>query len=407
MGFVGDILGSPMKAIGGIMGGGGGGSSGGGGGMLGGLLGGGGGGGLGGMLGGLPIVGGMLGGGGQQQGGGGMGAAMGQTPGQSPNFPGYGPGAFPGWPVPPPMSTPQAPKFEGDLSKPGAAESYFDQNQGKWGQAGPGSGFAKNAAGSLSGPGTGNDYWGGVAGKFQSPQGTAQNAQGAYDDFKSSAPPNMAAYYDNAVTNANKDINNQFGARGLYNSSAATNALGTADANLRAQQAKDEAQYGLSRSQLGGNLAGAADTSSRGASQDMLSWLGTGGGLANQLQGLGIQGAMGMGNLGLGMDQSYLNAINSGMGAANAAQNALRTRGQDYFSNNFGLAQQNANNMSNIYGHALGNDQNIQEQQIAAMLGLNQGNLNQSLNGRASQEEGIGNLAGLMGKVMGGMMGGI
>jgi hypothetical protein len=360
-------------------------------------------------LGGLPIVGGLFGGGGggHQQQASPMGTAMGQLPNPGVNYPGYGPGAFPGWPVPPPMSTKEAPPFQGDLSKPGQAESFFDANQGKWGQSGAGMGFAKNAAGALSGPGEGQDYWGGVAGKFQSPKATAQNAQGAYDQFQNSTPANMSPYYDNAVLNANKDINNQYAARGLYNSSSATNALGTADANIRAQQAKDEAQYGLSRAGLGGTLAGSADTSSRGASQDMLSWLTGGGQLANAAQGLGIQGAMGLGNLGLGMEGTDLSRLNAGMGAANAAQNALRQRGQDYFNNNLGLSYADMGAMS-PYGASLQNDQALQEQQLATMLGLNQGNLNQSQNGRASSEQGIGNLFGLLGGGGGGgMLGGL
>lgn len=355
-------------------------------------------------LGSLPIVGGLFGGGGGGSQPSQMGSALGQAPQQSPSFPGYGPQAFPGWPVPPPQSTPQAPDFHGNLADPGAAESYFSQNMSKWGGAGPGQQYAANAADKLSGPGAGNDYWGGVAGKFKSPKDASQNATTAWNSFQSSVPADMSSYYDQSVKNTNKDINNQMAARGLYNSSAATNAIGTADANIRAQQAKDEAQYGLSRAGLGGQLASSADTSSRGASQDMLSWLSRGGELADQLQGLNTSQFMGLGNLGLGMDQSDLSRLNSGMSAASGAQNALRGRGQDYFNNNMGLATANAGGLTNIYGQQLQNDQALQEQQIATMLGLNQSMLNQSLNGRASSEEGIGNLFGLAGKFMGGMI---
>lgn len=353
----------------------------------------------------IPIVGGLFGGGGggssapQQNPN--MGQALGSAPMPSPNYPGYGPQAFPGWPVPAPMSTPQAPKFNGNLADPGAAESYFSQNMSRFTGAGPGQQYAGNAADKLGQKGSGQDYWQGVQGAFNAPKAVAQNAQGAYNQFQNSTPADTSSYYNQAVTNANKDVNNQMAARGMYNSSAATNQLATTDANIRAQQAKDEADYGLQRAGLGGSLASAADTSSRGASQDMLSWLGTGGQLANQLQNLNTNQFMNLGQMGLAMNQGALSGLNSGMNAAQGAQQALAQRGQNYFNNTMGLSQANAGGLTGIYGQGLQNDQQLQDQQIATMLGLNQNDLTQSLNDRASTEQGIGNFFGLVGDISG------
>lgn len=100
------------------------------------------------------------------------------------------------------------------------------------------------------------------------------NAASAYSSFQQSTPANMSPYYDNAVRNANNDINRQQAARGSYGSSSAIGQISNADTNLRAQQAKDEAGYGLQRASLGGSLASGADSSSATQSGDARAWMG-------------------------------------------------------------------------------------------------------------------------------------
>ena len=114
--------------------------------------------------------------------------------------------------------------------------------------------------------------------------GVSNNAQAAYSNFSANAgnapAADMSAYYDNASRlNANA-INTQMAARGSYGSSNAIGQLGNAETNLRAQQARDEAQYGLQRAQYGlsragaeGSLASSADASSRGASAEERDWM--------------------------------------------------------------------------------------------------------------------------------------
>jgi hypothetical protein len=102
---------------------------------------------------------------------------------------------------------------------------------------------------------------------------TSNDAQQAYTDFRNSTPANMNPYYDNAERNATNDINKQMAARGSFGSSNAVGVLSNATTNLRAQQAKDEAQYGLSRYGLEGQLASGADSSSGAQSQNDLNWM--------------------------------------------------------------------------------------------------------------------------------------
>lgn len=102
---------------------------------------------------------------------------------------------------------------------------------------------------------------------------TSNNAQQAYTDFRSSSPANMAPYYDNAERNQTNTINKAMAARGSYGSSNAVGTIANASTNLRAQQAKDEAQYGLSRYGLEGQLASGSDASSGAQSTNELNWM--------------------------------------------------------------------------------------------------------------------------------------
>jgi hypothetical protein len=160
----------------------------------------------------------------------------------------------------------------------------------------------------------------------------------------------------------------------------------------------------LNRGQVAGSLGSAADTSSRGINQNQLGWMQGLGSLGLGLQNSDLNRLMTGMNAAGGVDQSSLSQLMSGMGAAGQAQNALANRGQNYFNNQMGLGQQQAGILGNTYGQMLGVDQGLFGDQQQALLGLPREQLNQSINGRASSEEGIGNLAGLAGSFMGGMI---
>lgn len=186
---------------------------------------------------------------------------------------------------------------------------------------------------------------------------TSNNAQQAYTDFRNSTPANMDPYYDNAQRNSANDINKQMAARGQYGSSNAVGVLSNASTNLRAQQAKDNAQYGLSRYGLEGTLASGADQSSVAQSQNDMNWMNglSNLGFANQKESTaryelgnedaykaastasGIQAQVG--NAEIANDEALLQQIGAaGSGATadqvTAAQNALALAQQRSLQNN-------------------------------------------------------------------------
>ena len=139
----------------------------------------------------------------------------------------------------------------------------------------PGQGSPQDVGFNGNVPGIGEDVAGSFLGYYgaNGMPGVSNNAQGAYTAFQSSTPANMSMYYDNAQRNATNDINKQMAARGQYGSSNAVGTISNATTNLRAQQAKDEAQYGLSRASLAGSLARGSDESSAASSADERAWV--------------------------------------------------------------------------------------------------------------------------------------
>lgn len=351
-------------------------------------------------LGGLPLVGGLFGGGG--------GGGSAPAPQQTAAWPGYpqtqGPGAYPGWPVPAAGQQPSY-QFKGDLGGPGAAENYFAQNQGKFGAPTATSQYWGQNQEKFGKPGQGDQFWNQAQGMFNTQKPGSNNAQSAYDQFQSSAPANTDPFYQHAIDRTTAHLNNQAGARGQFNSTGALQTIGDATANLRGQQAQADAQYGLNRGQVAGSLASGADLSSRGINQNQLGWMQGLGSLGLGLQNSDLNRLMTGMNAAGGVDQTGLAQIMSGMNAAGQAQNALRNRGQDYFGNMMGIGGAQSNIYGNTYGQMLGNDQRLFDDYQQALLGLPREQLNQSLNGRASTEQGIGNLAGLAGNFLGGIMG--
>lgn len=338
--------------------------------------------------------------------GGGKGAAASPTAAGG-AFAGYpqtqGPGAYPGWPVPGPGAQPTY-DFQGDQSKPGAAENYFSQNQNKFTAPTQTGQYWQQNQQKFGAPGQGDQFWNQAQGMFNTQKPGSNNAQSAYDQFQTSAPANTDPYFQHAMDRSTAELNNAAAARGQFNSTGALQTIGDANANLLGQQAAQNAQYGLQRGQTAGSLAQGADASSRGINQNQLGWMQGLGSLGLGVQNADLQRLMSGGQLAGNADQLGLAQLMSGMNAAGGAQGALAQRGQNYFNNQMGLANAQNGIYSGTYGAMLGNDQKMFDDQQAALLGLPREQLNQSLNGRASTEQGIGNLAGLAGKV-GGMFG--
>ena len=189
--------------------------------------------------------------------------------------------------------------FAGDFNMqgPGAAEGYYQAAAPFYGQQG-----------------FGDQWWNQNNQQFNQP-GAAEAYQQQFTDKSQGLDADMGAYYDRAKERSFADIDKQFGARGMFGSSAATSQLGQAATDLEAQRARDEAQYGLSRA------------------AEQRGWAGLGGQLAGQAQQGNLARLMGAGGLAQGFDANALNRVNSGMNAAMGAQDARRSRVQDMFGN--------------------------------------------------------------------------
>lgn len=126
----------------------------------------------------------------------------------------------------------------------------------------------------LTKQGKGESYIDSILQTYQD-QGIPQvgnQSQKTLESFRSSQPADMSPYYDQASKMTSAKIDNAMAARGSYGSSNATGQIGAAEVALRAQQAKDQAGYGLSRFAQEGQLAGAADQQGNVANGIQYQW---------------------------------------------------------------------------------------------------------------------------------------
>lgn len=241
---------------------------------------------------------------------------------------------------------------------PGAGMQWWQQNQGQFGQ-----------------PGASEDYFQNTRQQYQDPT----NAQGYYSDWNDKSEglsADMAPYYDRAKERSTADLDKAFAARGMFGSSASTDAVGQAVTDLEAQRAKDEAQYGLERaaeqrawSGLGGTLASAADSSNLG-------YLTAGQGAASDAQNAQLARLLGAGGMAQGFDAGQLNRMNAGMNAAGLAQGARRQRVQDMFQNVSTPGSMLFEMDQGYYPAMMGNDQQLMDSSLLFGTGLAQDMVN-------------------------------
>lgn len=143
----------------------------------------------------------------------------------------------------------------------------------------------------LNGKGAAEAYGSNPNGVADAQSSTASGQYWNSVQGKSNVPKDMSAYYDRASERAASSTNKQAAARGMYNSSAAMDQLSQGETDIRSQQAKDEAAYGLQSAQLN-------DSIQRGAAQGADS-------AGVSRYGAGLQGA-------LGSDASGMSRYNSG-----------------------------------------------------------------------------------------------
>jgi hypothetical protein len=209
---------------------------------------------------------------------------------------------------------------QGALAGPTGAGSVFQQGMNTFGVGGgPTTNNQQGVLGAeapgLMGPSGSQRFAGGALNTFGAGGGpTSNNQQANYNQFEANKPniaqdPGLDPYYSNAIRQGNENIDKTMAARGLYGSSAANDATQEMTTNLRADQAKNEAQYNLQRlgeqrnwEGLGGNLAQGADTQSLGQSANQRGWVGQQGTLQQAGDMTGTQRAGMLGSLAGGAD---------------------------------------------------------------------------------------------------------
>lgn len=225
-----------------------------------------------------------------------------------------------------------------DMSGPGAAEDAYAKNSGQLSTPGSTEQYAGQYNPMNMGGATGaytQKYnpmaMGGATDKYASNPGSWGDAYGATASGQywnslqgqSNAPKDMGAYYDRASDRSAATVNRQAGARGMFNSSAAMDQLGKTEADIRSQQARDEAQYGLQSAALQNDIMSGASRSADAAAQGRY--------------GMGLQAAQASDQLGLGRysaglqgamasDSNDLSRFGAGLNAATAADNAKQGR---------------------------------------------------------------------------------
>lgn len=284
--------------------------------------------------------------------------------GNTPYSHGYGmgsPGEFQGYQTGPGIQDPQGSNMQGgDLSQRGAGENMFALLGQNYTAPGKSERFATNTLG---------QYANGT------PE-VAGNQQDYFKSFTQSKPgidkePGFDAYYDRAAERLGRDMNNQMAARGVYGTSVGVGQLGDAMTDLRADQAKNEANYNLQRlgeqrawEGLGGQLAGAADQNSQAQSQNRLGWL------------------SGLNDIAQGSDQFGLNRLNAGMSAGNMAQGLEQSRAQQLFGNELAMGDRMSGMMGDTYGGMLAGDQDLMNSSMGMGMGLASEALNQDYRGQ-------------------------
>ncbi len=293
------------------------------------------------------------------------------------------PGYFEPYSTGPGIQGPQGyggPAGGGDLTQRGMGENMF---------AGLGAGYTR--------PGLSEGY---AAGQLQQhaggTPGVSNNQQTNYDSFQANRPAiateaGLDPYYDRARERQSATLDNQLAARGLSTSSGGIGLISDAMKDLNAEQANREADYNLraigeqrSWEGLGGQLAGGADSQSNAASQNELAW------------------TQGLGSLAGNADNAGMYRLNSGMNAANQAQQLEQDRWQQLLGNEMAMGDRMSGMMGNAYGDMMGNDMGLMEQSMNMNLGLGAEALNQDYNTSSQRKEDVMDMASIAGSFFGG-----
>jgi len=207
-----------------------------------------------------------------------------------------------------------------DLTQQGKGESYIDSILQHYGEAGV--------------PQVGNE------------------SKNTLESFRSSQPADMSPYYDYASKLASSKIDNAMAARGSYGSSNATGQIGAAEVALRAQEARDNAQYGLSRFAQEGSLAGAADQQGNVANGIQYQWTKGLGDMAMNDQQAGQDRNQNLWNNNFQLAAAKAGVYGAGASGAindvNAATDAAENAKQGNATDALSIANSNANSSNAV-----------------------------------------------------------
>lgn len=221
-----------------------------------------------------------------------------------------------------------------DVSTPGALEVGWNEHGDELFAPGATEAFNQQHGADYFGPTASGTLW-----NQQQARGPMTNyAEREYLGFDRpdiATEPGYGTYYDRAEQKAVNALTNQLSALGQYGSSAGLGQIGTSITDLRADQARTEAQYNLDRlaeqrgwDTLGGALARNADLSGQG-NVDTLGRLASS---ADEARLKGLEGAQGAAE---GADRMELGRLLGGFGVAGNVQGAEEGRvfgGFDRFS---------------------------------------------------------------------------
>lgn len=158
-------------------------------------------------------------------------------------------------------------------------------------------------------------------------------------------------YYDRSEQNATQKLNDQLSARGTYGSSVGLGQIGSMLADMEGNRARDKAQYGLQRS------------------ADDRGWTETQGGLASSADTSGLNQWAVAGGAEAKASSEANDRWGMAMSAADQAQGAQRTRGQDFFNNNLSMGNALSGTAGSSYDAALAQDQGLVDAVISLGLG--------------------------------------
>lgn len=261
------------------------------------------------------------------------------------------------------------PGVDQDIEERGSAENAWRAQGGQFFAAGPAQQFHQQQGGQFLAPDANAQAW---AAHQAQPMGN--NALTEYRGFNGRRPniatePGFGSYYDNAQRNVVNELNTQLGARGAYGSSVGLGQIGKSVTDLRADQAKNEADYNLKRlaeqrnwTELGGTLARNADLSGQGN-------LDATGRLANNASTSRAENLRNAGVVANAAGTERARGLEGGMSAAGLAQTAKENRvgmGWDMTKAATGIMQ---SIFGDNYDKLLAGDLSLLDAEMAAKVG--------------------------------------